>query len=650
MFYTYVIIISLKRVKMAEFLHSFVNRFKALGNHSYKIRIMSIKYYCLAILLMWINCLTGQRNDTLPDNIESLKIETSHDTTPEDAILTKETTKKIEIADQSMEDWKSGKSKFPPKPKNMWELGIGIGNYFISGDVDPCIPGYGFALHLRKALYYTFSIRMDFFYGRAYGLEAQPYTDALDNDILASTGKSVFQGYGTNYNKNPWFPSYRTTYYYGTVEGVLNIGNILFHKDRNKWDWYTFLGIGLDHNTTELDLKDANGNYYTDLYNASGYSLDKFNTRKGRSEIKDALKNIYDGTYETEAFKKAGIFRINDKYNIHTILIAGMGIARKLNRRINIALEHQVTLSDNDYLDGIIWRTKDDQTPHNDVQHFTNLRLSINLGSFKNRKEPLYWLNPLDAAYSDIAELKRRPKFDLTDTDKDGVIDLLDQEPETPPGAPVDTRGVALDSDNDGIADYKDEEPYSPPGYQVNEKGIAQVPVKPQMSEDDIKRIIDNRLGVPPGAMDSTGGRGLLSYIDWFLPMIHFKLDEYCIDLKYSPQLASVAYVLKTHPALRLTVEGHTDIRHTSAYNKVLSYYRAQEAIDYLVNIYKIPREHLVLMYEGKENPLGGHAQNHMINRRVEFRLSKADDKEMSKPDGPKAGECHKKKNVKAEN
>lgn len=607
---------------------------------------MSVKYCLFFILFMWINASIGQKADSLKTVDSGLT--DGRDTIPPDAVLTRETTSKIQIADQNMEDWKSGKSKYPPKPKNMWELGIGLGNYFINGDVDACIPGFGGAIHLRKALYYAFSIRLDFFYGRAYGLEPQPYKDALDNEPNIFSDEKANKGYGTKYN-NSWFPSYRTTYYYGAVEGVLNLGNILFHKDKNNWNWYLFLGLGLDHNRTELDLKDANGNYYTNLESLTGFTVDKFNTGSGRSEIKDKLKNIYDGTYDTEANKKKGIVRINNEYNIHPVFITGMGIARKINRRINIALEHQIHLTDNDYLDGIIWRSSTDQTPHNDVQHYTDLRLAINLGSFKTRKEPLYWLNPLDAAYSDIAELKRRPKFDLKDTDQDGVIDLLDQEPETPAGAPVDTRGIALDSDNDGIADYKDEEPYSPPGYQVNDKGVAQVPVKPQMSEDDIKRIIDQRLGVPPGTMDSTGGRGLLSYIDWFLPMIHFKLDEYCIDLKYSPQLASVAYVMKTHPALKLVVEGHTDIRHTNEYNKVLSYNRAKEAIDYLVTVYKVPRERLILMFEGEEIPLGGHKNNHMINRRVEFRVATSEDKEMAKPAGPKAGECHKKRNLKAQ-
>lgn len=543
----------------------------------------------------------------------------------------------IQLGNNAYADWKSGKSKYPPKPKHMWELGVGLGHYFISGDVDSRFPGYGFALHVRRALHYAFSIRMEAYYGVAYGLEPQPYMSALDNEL------EVFKGYGTAEN-NPWFPAYRTKYYYGAVEGILNIGNILFHKDHNKWNWYLFLGIGLDHNETALDLRDENGNVYSQLIQRSGFTVQKFDTKSGRSEIKDNLKSIYDGSYETPAYKQKGIFRLGDKNNIHVMFNGGVGLARKINRRLNIALEHQIMITDNDYLDGIKWRTNLDQTTQNDVQHYTNLRLAINLGSFKNRKEPLYWLNPLDGVFSDIADLKQRPVFDLKDSDQDGVIDLLDQENDTPPGAPVDTRGIALDSDNDGIVDYKDEEPYSPAGFGVNEKGVAQVPQQPKVTEDDVRKLIDQRLGIPPGTKDGdAAAKALLANMDWFLPMIHFNLDEYCVPEKYAGQLANVAHVMRIHEKMKITVQGHTDIQYTNAYNKVLSYYRAKEAIDYMVSRYQIPRERFILMYGGEDHPLGGHMNNHMINRRVEFRVSNPEDQEMPKPEGPKAGACHKK-------
>jgi len=558
----------------------------------------------------------------------------SQDSSRSDTIL-KQSVPQLKIAQGQEADWKAGKSKYPPKPKHMWELGVGVGHYFISGDVDPRFPGYGFSLHLRRALHYAFSFRLEAFYGIGYGLEPQPYSSSLDNE------QEVFKGYGTNSGGNAWYPAYRTQYFHGSIQGIVNIGNILFHKDRNVWNWYAFVGLGLDHNITKLDLRDRNGNVYTNLSNRVNFNVDDFNTRKGRSRIKDELAAIYDGEYETEAYKKKGIFRFGDDFNAHILFQGGVGVSRKINRRINIALEHQIGLTDNDYLDGITWRSNVDQTNENDVQHYTNLRLAINLGSFKNKKEPLYWLNPLDAVMQDIADLKKRPIFDPTDSDNDGVIDLLDQDDATPAGAPVDTRGLALDSDGDGIVDYQDAEPFSPPGVKVNEKGIAQV-TPPGVNEGDVRNIIDKRLGIPPGTADGDAGKFLLSNVDWFLPMIHFNLDEYCVLEKYAPQLAGVAHVMNTHPGLKIIVHGHTDIRHSSAYNNVLSYQRASEAIEYLVNIYKIPRERLILNYGGEEHPLGGHKANHMINRRVEFRVAGPNDQDMPKPNGPKAGACHK--------
>lgn len=567
-------------------------------------------------------------------------------------------TEQIQIEENATTLWKSGKAKYPPKPKNMWEIGLHVGHYFIDGDVDPQAPGYGFGLHIRKALHYAFSIRGDLMYGWAFGLDPQPSGDNL------LPQQDVFKGYNQS---NQWFPSYKTKYCYGVIEGVINIGNILFHKDRNKWNIYTFLGTGLDMNETKLDLRDANGNIYLDLRNRAGFSSETFNTRQGRVEIKSKLKDIYDGTYETGAPKKDGIFRLNDKQNIHVVFIGGVGVSRKITKRFNISLEHQVHVTDNDLLDGIQWRSATDQTRQDDIQHYTNLRLGINLGSTKKRVEPLYWVNPLDAAYSDIAELKQRPKFDLTDTDQDGVIDLIDQEGDTPAGAPVDTRGVTLDSDNDGTADYKDEEPYSPPGYQVNEKGVAQIPVQPKLSEEDVKKLIDAKVATLPGGgniNNNNGGTGgnnggiggnngsttggnysSNGSFDWFLPMIHFNLDEYCVKSQFYGQLHQVAQVMQMHPNLNVTAYGHTDARNTNNYNQVLSYNRAKEAIEYLVTKYSIPRERFKLMYGGEETPLG---TNQYINRRVEFRVSRPEDSEMARPEGPEAGDCHKKRKKRA--
>ena len=228
--------------------------------------------------------------------------------------------------------------------------------------------------------------------------------------------------------------------------------------------------------------------------------------------------------------------------------------------------------SDNDLLDGFVYRTTEDQSNNNDNSHYTSIRLGINLGNFDKKTEPLYWLNPLDGVLNDVADLKQRPVLDLTDTDGDGVIDMIDQEKNSPTGAMVDTKGVSLDSDKDGVPNHLDKEPYSPPGFTVDGIGVAQIEQEKTITEDDVVNLINQRLGNIK--------------TDWFLPMIHFDLDKYYIKPEFFSQLHHVATVMKSHPELKVVAAGHTDVRQTSDYNKVLAYKRADAAVNFIVAKY----------------------------------------------------------------
>jgi outer membrane protein OmpA-like peptidoglycan-associated protein len=260
------------------------------------------------------------------------------------------------------------------------------------------------------------------------------------------------------------------------------------------------------------------------------------------------------------------------------------------------------------------------------------------------RSEPLYWLNPLDGTFNDISELKQRPVLDLTDTDGDGVIDMMDLEPNSPVGSIVDHRGLTMDSDKDGIPDHQDIEPFSPPGLQVDEAGKATIIKECCITREEVEAMLRER-GIP----DSTGVPGITTGYkykgigDWFLPMIHFDLDKYQIKPAYFGHLKHVAEVMEKYPDLCVTAYGHTDYRNSNDYNNRLAYERAKEAIDFLVRNYGIPRERFKLMYGGEDMPLikveEGNAltgkdleMKNYMNRRVEFRTCKDTDKEMEEP------------------
>jgi outer membrane protein OmpA-like peptidoglycan-associated protein len=106
---------------------------------------------------------------------------------------------------------------------------------------------------------------------------------------------------------------------------------------------------------------------------------------------------------------------------------------------------------------------------------------------------------------------------------------------------------------------------------------------------------------------------------------------------------------MRSHPEIKVVATGYADNRKDNDYNKVLSYNRSNETINYLVTNYNIPRERFILNFGGEEAPIvSGLKDSHNIsrtdefkqylNRRVEFRVAMSTDTNMSRPAGPEAG------------
>ncbi len=533
--------------------------------------------------------------------------------------------------------WRTGQSRYSAKPRHMWELGLYGGSAFIGGDVEAHFPeGYVVGLHFRRAINYTLSIRLDASYQTSNGYDSRnfnflayekTYSQNVD-DFPQLVGYTDESTNADNIHRN-----YKSEMFSFAIEGLLNIGNILFHSPANKWNLYTAFGLGAYIPEVSVDLLDGD-----QLYDFSGLTEGvDLTTKAGRKESRSNLKDLLDGEFETPGGVDQDVEALGDEKKFIPHFQFGVGLSRKLSKRLNLTLEHRIQLSDNDLLDG--WKVTNATaiSSSNDIAHATMIKLGINLGSFEKKVEPLFWVNPLDGPMNDIAELKQRPKFDLTDSDGDGVIDMTDQEVNTPAGCPVDTRGVTLDSDGDGVVDCKDQEPYSPPGYEVDGNGIAQVD-SPYLTEDEVVTLINQR------------GGSAESNLNWFLPMIHFDLDKYYIKPEFYGSLHNIAAVMRSHPDLKIVVSGYADNRDDAEYNNVLSYNRANEAINYLVTNYSLPRDRFILNWGGEEAPVAKEVDDsfnvtrteeykHYVNRRVEFRVATSTDKEMSRPAGPEAGE-----------
>ena len=401
--------------------------------------------------------------------------------------------------------------------------------------------------------------------------------------------------------------SLRGDFIYGQATGK---DEALFREYTNNWTSATLQAI-VSLNSVRFDKDVRRVNYYV----LAGGGVNNFETTFKVSERDPGQ----DGIHEAE---------------IAPHVTVGAGVAVRLGPRFNISIEHQASSLFGrraDFLDGYE-KQGGVRTPFRDFMNYTRVGINFNIGDTKKLAEPLYWINPMREIVKRMDDAQEKQKLDLTDTDGDGVLDLVDQEPETPADVPVDTKGRTLDSDRDGVPDYKDVEPYNPPrpGEVVNSQGIVENRVLPAgagggVSEDRVREIVKEELEV----VGVTGGT---SVAEWFLPMIHFSTDSYTVKYSDYGTLAGIAKMMKSNPKLRLVVIGYTDETGPENYNQGLSYDRAREVIDHLVNNHGIGRGRLILHWGGQGDSLVPTVSS-FVNRRVEFKVA-SDEVEMDAPEG----------------
>jgi len=130
-------------------------------------------------------------------------------------------------------------------------------------------------------------------------------------------------------------------------------------------------------------------------------------------------------------------------------------------------------------------------------------------GTYDYVTSPAYFTGPADNAGNwglqaglSLIFPKEKPK----DSDKDGVIDKLDQCPNTPLGTKVDDKGcpIPLDDDKDGVPNDRDQCPNTPAGETVNSVGCSQSQLDDD--RDGVNNALDKCPNTPAGTkVDATG-------------------------------------------------------------------------------------------------------------------------------------------------
>ena len=141
------------------------------------------------------------------------------------------------------------------------------------------------------------------------------------------------------------------------------------------------------------------------------------------------------------------------------------------------------------------------------------------------------------------------------------------------------------DSDSDGIIDSMDQCPNTSLGKKVDETGC-------------IKKLVVNKT----------------ISID-----VKFASASHIIAKEYLDEIGKVANFMQQYPGVSGVIEGHTDSVGASTYNKQLSQRRANAVRQVLVELFEIKPERLDAVGYGEEKPVADNntAEGRSLNRRV---------------------------------
>lgn len=459
---------------------------------------------------------------------------------------------------------------FPAKPRNMWEVGVNIGQTNIFGDVTSkgfwnapkFSQALSYGLTVRKALGYSTSLRFSYNFMNATGFSYR------GREVTAYD--QPWAAYGLN---NPFYANYKFTGHELTLQFMASTNNIKFHKAKNSVSLYGFLGGGLMIWQTKVSNTDKNGNNY-DFSQFAGKSAKDIN-KLYKGWLKDSE---YNYEYTRNNFTGNGSSGMHaGKSIVSPVLVGGLGLQFKLGDRISLSIEDKITYTGLDGLDGIHMDPTPmaGLSPDKDLINTVSIGLGFNLGNKKRSVQPLWWVNPLDHAYNELSNPRHMeiPAPILPDSDGDGVTDQFDKCPDTPAGVPVDVNGCPLDTDGDGVPDYKDKQLITPTECQpVDADGVGNCPCP-----DDCKGQLPLACNIAP-------------------TVVSFPNNSAKLSKETMTQLQIIAASLKASPDCKIVVEGDAG---KSKLQQQRSWDRVNGVIEYLSNNLQISRDQVIFQYSG---------------------------------------------------
>lgn len=450
---------------------------------------------------------------------------------------------------------------------NSWAVGGGISNFIMHGDLRSIGAGDD-----KNYLNFGGFVYIDKFFNPLLGLELKAFYTKMSGGAQYLSNTDDYRVLYTN-NKVLQDNMYFEGNAYGAELNLIFSFSNLYQTTRSKWNAAGYFGVGYQQYNSAL---------YERLATGPDELLVDFGKNPARNSVNQA-SSIY--------------------------LSAQLGLKRRINKRLDIEFRTGMYFNYEDHLDAAISNKQDWET-----FFVSSIGVAVKLG--KKRIFTIWGDENGD----------KRAQFKIIDTDKDGVMDQLDIEPNTPAGVMVYGNGKAVDSDKDGLPDYKDKCPleYGP----ISNDGC---PLNVDSDGDGIMDAKDlcpstpgteeNRGCPEQETVNNNGLNNINNQIALLVTSIYFDTNSDRIKSISYATIDKIITLMKQVSDVKFAIEGHTDNRNSDRYNLYLSQKRANAVRKYMIQ-QGVDNDRLEAKGYGESRPKFSNQNEggRQLNRRVEIK------------------------------
>ena len=255
------------------------------------------------------------------------------------------------------------------------------------------------------------------------------------------------------------------------------------------------------------------------------------------------------------------------------MLLVALGLTPqfKINDKLSLNLEFQAIAT---YLQNRRWDFNSKSPSRDGVM--AQATIGVSYYAFGPNKDKVHadWYSEESDIENKLTELKNKiaaAEAKLVDTDKDGVADYLDVEPNTPEGSVVNTKGQRIvDMDGDGILDTED--------YCPTVKGTLEFKGCPTgfSASVEVKEETSDEVNNLPAEL-ATKFKNLTGDV-------LFTLNSDKVKPAYQKTLVKLAKQLNENKNIKVTINGHADNVGEEGVNNTISENRAVNVKNILVS------------------------------------------------------------------